>query len=87
MAPYSPECSSNSSNDTGVLPTPDAAPTPPTTPTDTSLPTAGNEPTVKVELGELGIYFIFIYLFFFIEHDINQTYKKKHISHPDFPNT
>ncbi|CAG9125718.1 unnamed protein product [Plutella xylostella] len=50
MAPYSPECSSNSSNDTGVLPTPDAAPTPPTTPTDTSLPTAGNEPTVKVEL-------------------------------------
>uniref|UniRef100_A0A2A4J553 Fork-head domain-containing protein n=1 Tax=Heliothis virescens TaxID=7102 RepID=A0A2A4J553_HELVI len=59
MAPYSPECSSNSSGEAGGVAGPDAAPTPPhtpttpsapTTPTDTNTPaTVKEEPVVKEE--------------------------------------
>ncbi|KAJ0176858.1 hypothetical protein K1T71_008037 [Dendrolimus kikuchii] len=52
MAPYSPECSSNSSGEAaGALP-PDAAPTPPATPTTPTSPTVltvKEEPAVKEE--------------------------------------
>ncbi|PZC73893.1 hypothetical protein B5X24_HaOG208688 [Helicoverpa armigera] len=59
MAPYSPECSSNSSGEAGGVAGVDAAPTPPhtpttpsapTTPTDTNTPaTVKEEPVVKEE--------------------------------------
>lgn len=44
MAPYSPECSSNSSGEAGALPA-DAAPTPPATPTTPTTPSAPATPT------------------------------------------
>ncbi|XP_014359434.2 forkhead box protein J3 [Papilio machaon] len=56
MAPYSPECSSNSSGEAGMLPcaidaapTPPATPTTPTSPTVTAVTTVKEEPVVKEE--------------------------------------
>ncbi|KPI99340.1 PREDICTED: forkhead box protein J3-like [Papilio xuthus] len=50
MAPYSPECSSNSSGEAGMLPCAiDAAPTPPATPTTPTSPTVTAVTTVKEE--------------------------------------
>ncbi|XP_013144108.1 PREDICTED: forkhead box protein J3-like [Papilio polytes] len=57
MAPYSPECSSNSSGEAGLLACADAAPTPPATPTTPTSPTTPTvtaltlkeEPVVKEE--------------------------------------
>lgn len=73
MAPYSPECSSNSSGEAGIIPSVvDAAPTPPATPTTPTTPTSPTvttiikeEPIVKEEIGK------FIYL----EHSlVNSLY-------------
>ncbi|CAK1579897.1 unnamed protein product [Parnassius mnemosyne] len=50
MAPYSPECSSNSSGEAGIIPSVvDAAPTPPATPTTPTTPTS---PTVTTIIKE-----------------------------------
>ncbi|KAI5639120.1 forkhead domain-containing protein [Phthorimaea operculella] len=50
MAPYSPECSSNSSSgEAGAPPSCDAAPTPPATPTSPTAPQAATQPDIKQE--------------------------------------
>ncbi|XP_026760971.2 forkhead box protein fkh-2-like [Galleria mellonella] len=55
MAPYSPECSSNSSGEAGgggALPSADAAPTPPATPTTPTAPATPSAPTTPITLLE-----------------------------------
>ncbi|XP_075977822.1 uncharacterized protein LOC142977645 [Anticarsia gemmatalis] len=49
MAPYSPECSSNSSGEAGGAAPTDAAPTPPATPTTPTTPTSPTVPGVVKE--------------------------------------